>query len=204
MSGTRGADERKVSSLRELSPAIEPARDLWPQIEARISEERGAAPGAMAARPRPLRARAVPLRWLAAAAVVASVAVGVWIGRSLLPAARPGTGVESPMSTARGTPATADAPTALDVAYVSDPRYQRDRAALMQSLQARLAALPPPARAKVMASLAAIHGAKQDLENALGKDPGNALLQELLVNTYQDEMRVLTDVHEAGDAGRGI
>ena len=204
MSGTRGGDERKVSSLRELSPAIEPARDLWPQIEARINQERRTAPGAMAAQPRPVRARAVPLRWLAAAAVVASVAVGVWIGRSLLPAARPGAGVESPMGASRGTLATADAPTALDVAYVSDPRYQRDRAALMQSLQARLAALPLPARAKVMASLAAIHRAKQDLENALGKDPGNALLQELLVNTYQDEMRVLTDVHEAGDAGRGI
>src|ERR1700719_530188 len=194
MSGTRGDDERKVSSLRELSPAIEPARDLWPQIEARINEERRTAPGAMGAQPRPA-ARAVPLRWLAAAALVASVAVGVWIGRSLLPAARPGAGVES---------VSADAPTALDVAYVSDPRYQRDRAALMRSLQARLAALPPAARAKVMASLAAIQGAKQDLENALGKDPGNALLQELLVNTYQDEMRVLTDVHEAGDAGRGI
>src|ERR1700674_1321673 len=204
MSGTRGGDERKVSSLRELSPAIEPARELWPQIEARINEERRTAPGAMAEQPRPVRARAVPLRWLAAAAVVASVTVGVWIGRSLLPAARPGAGVEAALSAPRATPAAGDAPTALDVAYVSDPRYQRDRAALMQSLQARLAALPPAARAKVMASLAAIQGAKQDLENALGKDPGNALLQELLVNTYQDEMRVLTDVHEAGDAGRGI
>jgi hypothetical protein len=192
-----GADERKVSSLRELSPAIEPARDLWPQIEARINAQRSTA-----AAPRFARARAVPPRWLAAAAVVASVAVGVWIGRSLLPAARSGAGVESPLSASRAT--FADAPTALDVAYVSDPRYQRDRAALMKTLQARLAALPPAARAKVMASLAAISRAKQDLENALGKDPGNALLQELLVNTYQDEMRVLTDVHEASDAGRGI
>src|ERR1700686_3317165 len=204
MSGSRGGDERKVSPVRELSPAIEPARDLWPQIEARINEERSMAPGAMGTQPRPVRARAVPLRRLAAAAVVASVAVGVWIGRSLLPAARPGAGVESPISAPRPSPATADAPSALDVTYVSDPRYQRDRAALMQSLQARLAALPPPARTKVMASLAAIHRAKEDLENALGKDPGNALLQELLVNTYQDEMRVLTDVHEASDAGRGI
>ena len=203
MSGTRGGDERKVSSLRELSPAIEPARDLWPQIEARLNEVRRTAPGAMGAQPRPA-ARAVPLRWLAAAAVVASVAVGVWIGRSLLPAARPGAGVESALSASRATPAMADAPTALDVTYVSDPRYQRDRAALMRSLQARLATLPPAARAKVMASLAAIRRAKEDLESALGRDPGNALLQELLVNTYQDEMRVLTDVHEAGDAGRGI
>src|SRR5260221_14752650 len=139
MSGTRGGDERKVSSLRELSPAIEPARDLWPQIEARINEERRTAPEAMAAQPRPVRARAVPLRWLAAAAVVASVAVGVWIGRSLLPAARPGAGVEAP---------TADAPTALHVAYVADPRHQRDRAALMQTLQGPLAALPVPAHAQ--------------------------------------------------------
>ena len=199
MSGS--GEERKVGSLRELSPAIEPARDLWPQIEARINAQRRTAPGAMGAQPRPA-ARAVPLRWLAAAAVVASLAVGVWIGRSLLPAARPGAGVQSPVRLARGTPA--DAPTALDVAYVSDPRYQRDRAALMRSLQARLAALPPAARAKVMASLAAIRRAKEDLESALGRDPGNALLQELLVNTYQDEMRVLTDVHEASDAGRGI
>jgi len=197
MSGTGSADERRVGSLRELSPAVEPPRDLWPQIEARINAERRSAP---AAQPRPARARPLPPRWLAAAAVVASVAVGVWIGRSLLPAARPG--VQSPISAARAT--LAGAPTALDVAYVSDRRYQRDRAALMKSLQARLAALPQPARAKVMASLAAMQRAKQDLESALGKDPGNALLQELLVNTYQDEMRVLTDVHEASDAGRGI
>ena len=196
MSGTGSGDERKVGSLRELAPAIEPARDLWPQIEARINGARSTAP---AAQPRPVRARAVPPRWLAAAAVVASVAVGVWIGRSLLPAARPG--AQSP-SSARAS--FAGAPTVLDVAYVSDPRYQRDRAALMKSLQTRLAALPPAARAKVMASLAAIQRAKEDLESALGKDPGNALLQELLVNTYQDEMRVLTDIHAAGDAGRGI
>ncbi len=196
MSGTGSGEERKVSALRELPPAIEPARDLWPQIEARINAERSTAPAAQS------RPRAVPPRWLAAAAVVASVAVGVWIGRSLLPAARSRPGVESAISASRAT--AAGAPTALDVAYVPDPRYEHDRAALMWSLQARLAALPPPARAKVMASLAAIHRAKEDLENALGKDPGNALLQELLVNTYQDEMRVLTDVHEAGDAGRGI
>ena len=41
-------------------------------------------------------------------------------------------------------------------------------------------------------------------QNPHSKDPTNALLQELLVNTYQDEMRVLTTVHEASDAGKGI
>jgi hypothetical protein len=130
--------------------------------------------------------------------MVASVAVGVWIGRDVLPI--PGLGAVNGPQTA----ATAGNAGTLNTAYVVDPRYQRDRAQLMQTLQARLDAMPPAARAKVTASLATIEKAKEDLERALGKDPSNALLQELLVNTYQDEMRALTDVHEASDPGRGI
>ena len=64
--------------------------------------------------------------------------------------------------------------------------------------------MPPGSRAKVLSSLQAINDSKRALEAELGKDPSNALLQELLVNTYQDEMRVLTAVHEAGSSGEGI
>src|SRR3982074_3223291 len=103
MGGSRGGDERKVSSLRERSPAIEPARDLWPQIEARINEERRTAPGAIADQARPVRPRAVPLRWLAPKALVASVAVDGENARSVLPPTRPGASVESPLSASRGT-----------------------------------------------------------------------------------------------------
>ncbi|MBV9344257.1 MAG: hypothetical protein JO341_14740 [Gammaproteobacteria bacterium] len=178
-------DMRKVSSLSELPLALDPPRDLWPQIEAQLR-----APARAAAAP-----RRPPWRALAAAAMVASLAVGMFIGRDLLPGQRP------PAAPGRSA---AGAATLIDAAYVSDPRYRRDRARLLQSLQSRLEAMPPTARAKVVASLATIHQAKQDLEQALGKDPSNALLQELLINTYQDEMRVLTDVHEASDAGKGI
>src|SRR5580658_932119 len=200
-----GRDERQVSSLRELPQAIEPARDLWPGIAARITEIHAAAPSVTGANPIPPRRSGARLRSLAAAAMVASVAVGVWIGRSLLPGTA-GPGAQAPgQMTARqgGSDALPGRPGALDAMYESDPRYRRERAALMRSLQSQLAALPPATRTKVMASLATIEGAKQDLEQALGKDPGNALLQELLVNTYQDEMRVLTDVREASDSGRG-
>src|ERR1700686_4951046 len=151
MSGTRGGDERKVSSLRELSPAIEPARDLWPQIEARINEGCTTAPGAMAAQPRPLRARAVPLRWLAAAAVVASVALGVWIGRSLLPAAPPGAGGESAAGASR-----------------------RSRGGRRGRGGGPPPPPPPPPGGGVGGGGGPFGGPKQDLENALGKDPGNA------------------------------
>jgi hypothetical protein len=189
----------RVRSLGELPQSIEPGRDLWPQIEARLREARPDAPPVSA--PVSARRRGVPLRWLAAAAMVASVAVGVWIGRTLLPGAAPLSAQQAP---AQNPAPWLNAGSALDAAYVSDPRYERQRAALLRTLQARLAALPQPSRDKVMASLASIEKAKQDLEQALGKDPSNALLQELLVNTYQDEMRVLTDVPEASAAGRGI
>jgi hypothetical protein len=198
VTGSDDTDGRKVRTLRELPQSIEPAHDLWPGIEAQLGEI--PAEAAAGGTP-PARRRGAPLRWLAAAAMLASVAVGVWIGRSLLPGTA---GVGTVPVTAQQLPIPGLAPTPLDAAYVSDPRYAQQRAALVRDLQARLAALPPPERAKVSASLAAIEKAKEDLEQALGRDPGNALLQELLVNTYQDEMRVLTDVHEASDPGRGI
>jgi len=188
----------KISSLRDLPQDVAPPRDLWPGIAAQIAPQdataRAAAPERRSA------PRLAQLRWLAAAAMVAAVAVGIWVGRELLPL--PGKiGSGAPVATVNGP---AGAPSALGVAYVADPRYQHQRAALIANLQARLATLPPQSRTKVLASLAAIDKAKSDLESALGKDPSNALLQELLVNTYQDEMRVLADVHTAGDAGKGI
>jgi hypothetical protein len=134
---------------------------------------------------------------------VACVAVGVWIGRSLLPGA-PGTPT---LANRGGQPPIAAPhvnPPGPGQYVVNDKRYEQQRAALAHDLQARLAALPAPTRAKVMASLTTIETAKTQLEQALGHDPSNALLQELLINTYQDEMRVLADVHEASDPGRGI
>jgi len=204
MTGPQDPDGRTlVGSLGELPQAIEPPRDLWPGIEARLGGMEAPAPAATAAQSSGRR-HSARLRWLAAAAMIASVALGVWIGRSLVPLPLAVPGARSPASVANEASAVTGAPTALDTAYVADPRYERQRAELLRSLQTRLASLPPASRAKVMASLETIHQAKEDLERALGKDPGNALLQELLINTYQDEMRVLTDVREASDSGKGI
>ena len=189
--------DRKVTSLRELPQSIEPPHDLWPGIETRLGDIRTAADGAT-----PAQRRAVRMRWLAAAAMVACVAIGVWVGRGLLPGPA-GSGTVA-VNTSRPQAVQPPVNAVPHEVYVSDPRYQEQRAALVRELQARLAALPQPERDKVTASLQAIEKAKADLEQALGHDPSNALLQELLVNTYQDEMRVLTDVHEASDPGRGI
>lgn len=200
---------QKVSSLRDLPRSIEPPRDLWAGIEARITAEREATRAPMIAAA-PVKGGSVTrLRWLAAAAVIVALAVGMWIGRAFLTA--PGGQIVAQsnppgQTTSPPSPNTTpgDGTAAIQAAYFVDPKFRQQRAALEKSLEAKLATLPPESRAKVLASLDAIRKSKQDLEGALGKDPTNALLQELLLNTYQDEMRVLTTVHEAGDAGKGI
>jgi len=196
-----GNDKRMIGSLRDLPQEIAPPRDLWKGIEAQIAAERKPTAGTAA----PRSSRAVPLRVLAAAAVIVALAVGVWIGRVLMPtpggALPNGTGAPNGL-TANNRPS--DEPGAFHAAYVMGPKYINQRAQLVKDLESRLARLPPPSRAKVLSSLKAINDSKRDLERELGKDPSNALLQELLVNTYQDEMRVLTAVHEAGRPGEGI
>ncbi len=180
----RGAS--KVKSLRDLPLEVAPARDLWPGIEQRLAPE---------ARPRALRRLPVPnARYLAtAAALVAAVAVGILIGRGLLPGVREGSSAS-----------TAASSQMLPAAFVRDPRYLRERTQLLDSLNAHLAALPPQTRQKVLASLATIHQSMREIQAALGREPGNALLQEMLVDTYQDEMRVLTTVQEASAGGGEI
>ncbi|HEY1284259.1 MAG TPA: hypothetical protein VGE96_07240 [Steroidobacteraceae bacterium] len=179
--GTDGRS-RQVRSLRELAQPVQPPRDLWPAISAGM---RQSAPAAGPAK------RSSQLRWMAVAATVLALAVGIWIGRTVMPNA---------VAPATQTPGVGNpSPNVLAAGFVTDPRYLKDRAQLVRGLEARLKTLPPETQQKVAASLATIRKSKTELEAALGRDPANALLQELLVNTYQDEMRVLTSVHEAGD-----
>jgi hypothetical protein len=197
----QGNGKMKVTSLRDLPEAVQPPRDLWAGIEAQINAERQPAKPAQSTATRRLAQR----RLLAVAAMIGTLAVGVWIGRSIMPGVgptQPPLAVDKP-NTAQPS-ATSNVAALVQAAYLSDPKFRETRDALVKSLAARLATLPPESRAKVVDSLATIHKSMQDLEAALGKDPTNALLQELLLNTYQDEMRVLTTVHEASDTGKGI
>jgi|SRR5579863_2364955 len=192
--GMRGNGRRKIRALRELQHEVTPPRDLWPQIQARLAQE------SVPVRPAPVRSpyarRASYMRVVAAAAMVAALGVGVWIGRY-----ERGPSGQTPM--VASTPSTNTAQ-AVQAAYQPSAKYVRDRAALVKSLEAKLDSLPPDTRAKVLASLTTIQKSKQELETALGHDPTNALLQELLVDAYQDEMRVLTAVHEAAANDKGI
>lgn len=230
----RNGEKGGIRSLSELPRDIAPPRDLWPSIAAQLgSTGAESAPVAGKSSRRP-----TGLQWAALAAVVAALAVGMWVGRSVLPGAErsaprvadvsgnaPPAAVPGnvPPATAPGNAAPATTPStspsgttpavAMDASqgtqlfastYVVDPRYVMHRQAMVRDLDAKLNALPEESRQKVAASLAAIHDSMKNIEAELGRDPANALLQELLVNTYQDEMRVLTAVNEASGADREL
>ena len=184
----------KVRRLSELPREIPPPHDGWPELEARLREsgmpqpESGAHRQSEAEPARRWRPRVMHIAALAA--VLAAVVVGISIDRWILapaPLNPPTAATHDSGGTGAGIP----------VAFISDPRYLRERAALLRSLDARLAKLPPSSRKKVLDSLATIHQSMQSIQQALGREPGNALLQELLIDTYQNEMQVLSTVQEA-------
>jgi hypothetical protein len=183
----------KISRLSELPRDIPPPHDGWPALEAKLrasgmpQAHTDARPAEPARRWHPRTTHIAVL-----AAVLAAVVVGISLDRWIL-------------SPAPVTPPSAAVPGSADrgiaVAYVTDPRYLRERAELLRSLNSRLAKLPPASRQKVLDSLATIHQSMRDIQQALGREPGNALLQELLIDTYQNEMQVLSTVQEASGGG---
>jgi N-acyl-D-aspartate/D-glutamate deacylase len=83
-------------------------------------------------------------------------------------------------------------------AALRDADYRKQRDALLVEVDSRLQAMPEAEREKVAASLATLRRSITEIEAALGRDPANALLQELLVNSCQEEMRALTAVRDSG------
>jgi hypothetical protein len=184
-----GSERRLVRGPGELPRDIAPSRDLWPAIASRIAATPQDAQGEPVAAwpPRaPRRPRAAWTYGLGLAATVACLAIGIWIGRTTAP------------------PATGASAAVLATALAPDARFARERQALLVQAGLGLSRLAPEERRQVEASLATLRQAIADIRRALGEDPGNLLLQEMLVNSYQDEIRVLTAVKEAGGAGQEI
>jgi hypothetical protein len=171
---------RRVKRIDELAKNLPPARDLWPGIAAAIEADRLAASGTA-----PRRARWLPAAGMAAA--VALVTVGIFIGRGIAP----------PPVTVAGNPATPGSAEMMPAA-LRDANYRKQRDALLVEVQNQLNTMPAAEREKVAASLATLRRSISEIEAALGRDPANALLQELLVNSCQEEMRALTAVRDSG------
>jgi len=176
----RGLDE----GLDALPRGIDPERDLWPSIEAQLEP----------------RAERAGRRWLWPAAA----AVLLVVGSSLITAAL--LRHDEPL-VARQIPATGQASyaaAAFGPGQTLDPTYAGARAELASSLSARIDRLPADARRKLERNLAELRRASAEINAALELSPGDPLLEELLLSTYQEELAVLASVNQlAGANGTG-
>ena len=178
---------RRIDRVSQLPQDVAPARDLWPAIASAIATQGEPPQPQVLSQPPQRRSRTLAGTWgLGLAAGVALLGVGFLIGRQTPDTVAPAT---QPM---------------LAVSFEPGESYQKARAAQLEQLPAKLAALSPESRRQVLASLETLRRSLDDIRKALGEDPANLLLQSMLVNTYQEEMRVLTTVNEAGAAGQEI
>jgi hypothetical protein len=74
------------------------------------------------------------------------------------------------------------------------------RARMRVACLAQLQNLPPKTRDQVKQDLELISATVRDIQTALAKDPGNALLQVLFVTTDQNELNTLANVQAAASA----
>jgi len=179
---------RKVKRLDELAQNVPPPRDLWPAIAQAIEaheQEKAAVVTESQVPGKRRRTWWMPAAGMAAA--MALVAIGVLIGQNFGGGTRYVAGTQQ-----AGDPAVIPA-------ALRDANYRKQRDALLLEVNNRLQTMPEVERQKVAGSLATLRRSIGEIEAALGKDPANALLQELLVNSCQEEMRALTAVRDSGN-----
>ena len=166
-------DDELIRAAGRLPKAIAPERDLWPEIETAIS--RPQAPG---------RGWWTPMVAQAAAVVLL---VGASSGLTYL-------------LTKEEQPVTVVAPelvfdrVAFGDGYNLGPGFQDARGSVAASLDDELEKLDEADRAEVEENLELIRTAIAEINAALEKDPDNALLQELLMKTYREELNVMRQV----------
>ena len=192
MTDRKGSPQERLDArLRELPLALEPGRDLWPAIAAGIETRE---PGS---RRRP--------RWLAQAAAGVLLVAGSSLLTAMLLDRDAADGQKSAQVEPRPAPDAstsgfAPMPAGFGSSVRLDPEYAAAHKQLTVMLQARLERLPPSTRAKLETNLGEMQRAAQLINAALAEQPGDPLLEELLLKTYQDELAVLASVNQLTDA----
>ncbi|MDZ7645369.1 MAG: hypothetical protein U5K76_14875 [Woeseiaceae bacterium] len=187
-------DDDLLRAARALPVEVQPARDLWPGIAEAIagtSIDTEDGHGSRNARPARDGSRRILPRYFAQAAAVLLL-VGASSGMTWLllerePAALPPVAANGPLTF---EPVSAS----FGRDYNLGPDFQDARRALDARLQAELERLPPATRTEVESNLSTIRAAIVEINAALAEQPDNALLQELLLKSYAQELRIMRNV----------
>lgn len=168
-----------MAKAARLSTAVSPERDLWPGIEQAIT-----AP--------PRRKRST---WSSVWAQVAAVVLLVGGSSGVTYLATTG-GEDVTVPGVSGTRALTFEPVSgsFGSQYNLGPDYLDARRVVSGNLDERLARLSPETRDAVQRNMETIRKAIEDINLALAEDPDNVLLQQLLIDTYHDELALMRQV----------
>jgi hypothetical protein len=182
---TREADDDElVRAARRLEKGIAPARDLWPGIAEAIRTPAGADP---------VRAGRGWQRYLAyAAAVVLLVGGSSGVTWLVMDEAQPVyvADAEQRAEPLKLQPVSGN----FGGTHELGPEFMAARESLAVQLDSKLDQLSPQARAEVEKNIAEIRASIQQINRVLADEPDNALLQELLLAAYRDELYMMRRV----------
>ena len=176
-------------ALAKLPQAVAPKRDLWSDIEAQIDAD-----GAAVESPR----KGFTPHWYQMAAAVLLVIASSVTTYILVR----GSGGEQQPVIVESQPLRPEI-VAMPASFAGQrlgEDYAKARASLDAAFEQRLALLPPVAREKVERNLTDIRVAAREIADTLAQHPSDPLLQELLLSTYQSELRLLADVTQMAPA----
>ncbi len=164
-------DDKLIAAASALSTEMSPEKDLWPGIAEAIAQ--------------PKRSRWTPVFAQAAAIVLligASSGLTYFVVKDqqqIIEIVPSGLVFEQASFGGR---------------YALGLDYQEARGDLAAQLDVALERLSPEAREEVELNLSMIRGAIAQINKALTDEPDNALLQELLVKTYREELALMQRV----------
>lgn len=166
--------DKLSADAARLATEIAPERDLWRDIEAAITTQT-------------MGGSRFPRYLAQAAAVLLLVGASSLITYSLT---KSESGV-APVATNTGLTLES---ASWGGEYELSSYYKLARSDLRAQLENELARLSPEARADVEQNLTVIRDAIGEINTALEQEPDNVLLQELLLNTYREELAVMQKV----------
>lgn len=171
--------------LAQVPQHIAPARDLWPQIEAQIAAE---VPGAHVSLP----AR----RWFQLAAAVVLVVASSLVTFLLVQRSMQQQIVQARNEVVqRMQPVLSAMPVRFDGHESVGMSYETVRAQLDAEYAQHIGHLPPLVRARVERDIADLRRSAREISATLAQYPSDSLLQDLLVSTYQREIRLMSAVN---------